>query len=145
MKLLQPRSRSVSFLNDATEYNIDIIMLCTGYEYQYPFLPKVEIANDGQQVANLWEHIFWIPDPTLSFVGLPKMSAIFTVAEAQSAYIARMLACRIPIPHRSIIQENTDDQFETCSAFAVNKRDAAKKFHNLQHPKDKEYINGLSE
>ncbi|KAF8850438.1 hypothetical protein BDZ45DRAFT_731566 [Acephala macrosclerotiorum] len=144
-KTLFPKTRSVLFMDDSIEKDIDIIMLCTGYQYEFPFLPKVEIADDGQRVANLWEHMFWIPDTTLSFVGLPKMSAIFTVVEAQSAYIARVLAGRLRTPYQSTMQQKTDEELNNRIAGAVDKKTAAKQFHNLPNPKDKDYINRLSE
>ncbi|CZR67452.1 uncharacterized protein PAC_17351 [Phialocephala subalpina] len=144
VKFLNPKLRSISFINDATENNIDIILLCTGYEYQYPFLPRVEIDNEGQRVVDLWEHMFWIPDITLAFVGLPKMSAIFTVIEAQSAYIARVLACRLSTPFKTTMQQLTNEELDRCIAGAADKEAASKKFHHFNNRKDEQYINRLS-
>lgn len=54
--------------------------------------------------------MFWIPDPTLTFVSLPKKSAIFTVVEAQSAYIARALSGRLRLPYKSAMQEELEEE-----------------------------------
>ncbi len=144
---LLPKKRGVSFIDGAIEYDIDIILLCTAYQYDYSFLPKLQVSESGQRVCELWEQMFWIHDPTLSFVGLPKMSAVFTVAEAQSAYIARALARRLDFPSKPTMERELEEElkgYEAGAAIGAG-RVATDRFHNFNYPKDKEYINRLSE
>lgn len=53
--------------------DIDVLLFCTGYSYDFPFLPADcgVAVHDSKQVAPLFEHVFSITDPTLAFVGLP--------------------------------------------------------------------------
>ena len=97
---LNPATRSVTFKDGRTLY-VDHIIFCTGYQYDFSFIKKTTNAGDrllfeaGLRVSQVDEHMFYTGDPSLAFVGLPKKSAAFTVAEAQSAYIARMFAGRL--------------------------------------------------
>jgi Flavin-binding monooxygenase-like len=102
----------VSFTDGTIEHGIEMIILCTGYQYEYPFLPMLQLSGNGLRLCELWKQMFWIPDPTLTFVGLPKMSAIFTVVEAQSAYIARALAGRLPLPYKSAMQQELEEEHQ---------------------------------
>lgn len=115
---LNPKTKIVSFTadRDQDEPDIDIIILCTRYVYEYPFLPKVQLSEDSRQVCDLWKQIFWISDSTLAFVGLLKMNAVFTVAGAQSAYIARALAGRILVPSKSGMKQDAEKKFAEFAA-----------------------------
>jgi hypothetical protein len=98
------------------------------------------------RLLDVWDQMFWIPDPTLAFVGLPKMSAIFTVVKAQSAYIARALAGRIDIPSLSDMLGQSKQGLKSREKSRAQNQagDARLGFHNFNYPKDKDYINKLS-
>ena len=77
--------------------------MCTGSLYSFPFLTKNGNSSDlllpsSPRAAHLYQHIFFIPTPTLAFVGMPKKAALFLVAQAQSAVIAPAFAGRIALP-----------------------------------------------
>lgn len=70
------------------------IVFCTGYHITLPFLKQFHedetapskasdtvLVTDGTQVHNLHKDIFYIPDPTLAFVGVPYYTATFTLFE----------------------------------------------------------------
>ena len=82
--------------------DIDRVVLCTGYHVSYPFLqhlhadgcPAAEadefvIATDGQQTHNLHKDIFYIPDPTLAFIGVPYHVATFSLFDFQAVALAK--------------------------------------------------------
>ncbi|KAL4894896.1 pantothenate transporter [Aspergillus ambiguus] len=90
---------------------IDYIIICTGYHITLPFLQQYhdddmapESANDtvlvtdGTQVHNLHKDIFYIPDPTLSFVGIPYYTATFSLFEFQAIAIAAVFTGVVPLP-----------------------------------------------
>ncbi|KAK5691982.1 Flavin-containing monooxygenase FMO GS-OX5 [Elasticomyces elasticus] len=110
---------SVTFTDSTKSKNVDRIILCTGYLHDFSFIKKrtgdEKIFEKGHKIPNLYEHIFWIPDQTLAFVGLPDKSAAFTVAEAQSAVVARAFAQRIPTwagPGLECWQRDADARWE---------------------------------
>jgi hypothetical protein len=98
--------------------NIDRVILCTGYHISYPFLrdlhedfTPVEDANetvlvtDGTQVHNLHRDIFYIPDPTLAFVGVPFYVATFTFFEFQAIVVAAVFSGRAWLPSKEEMQD----------------------------------------
>ncbi|PIA50149.1 hypothetical protein AQUCO_01300706v1 [Aquilegia coerulea] len=58
---------------DGSSVHADVILHCTGYMYDFPFLKTSQIVNvDDNRVGPLYKHIF-PPQlaPSLSFIGLP--------------------------------------------------------------------------
>ncbi|CEJ57997.1 hypothetical protein PMG11_06669 [Penicillium brasilianum] len=86
--------------------HIDIIVLCTGYQMVVPFLPdynqnelsETTIVTNGQQFHNLHQDIFYIPDPTLAFVGVSFYTATFTLFEFQAIAIAALFSGIAQLP-----------------------------------------------
>ncbi|KAK4517791.1 uncharacterized protein ATC70_001136 [Mucor velutinosus] len=104
-------------LEDGTELTgFDYIIVCTGYVFSFHFLENLHsdqhinskrqsdvddkhvLVKDGTQVYNLHKDIFYIPNPTLSFVGIPFHIATFSLFEFQSYAIARVYAGAAKLP-----------------------------------------------
>ncbi|KAJ5902977.1 hypothetical protein N7504_005360 [Penicillium tannophilum] len=92
-------------------HNIDRIVLCTGYQMAFPFLPQYNnssvpvteaddstLITDGTQIHNLHRDIFYIPDPTLVFVGIPFYTATFTLFEFQAIAVAEVFSGNAQLP-----------------------------------------------
>lgn len=94
-------------------------------------------------MENLYEHMLYVPDQSLAFVGLPKMSASFTVAEAQSAVIARLWAGRIKTWTKPKLERWVQDaraEFETQMQTGQAR---AEDYHSFRLTEDKAYVNRL--
>ena len=52
------------------------IILCTGYEFRFPSFHRWK-RRDGSYVQHLFRQLVYIPDPTLTFIGLPVRVALF--------------------------------------------------------------------
>ena len=91
--------------------DIDRVILATGYHFSHPFLLKLHedkvlpqdasdtvLVTDGTQIHNLHRDIFYIPDPTLTFVGVPFYTATFTLFEYQAIVVAAVLSGRAWLP-----------------------------------------------
>lgn len=148
---LCPMFRSATFTAaaDAPEYNIDTIILCTGYRYDYPYLQNMETSEDGSRLPDVWNQMIWIGDrvrePTLAFVGLPKMSSIFTIVEAQSAYIARVFSGRLFLPSKPLMVSEIEEEMGKRQRALALSGPTNLGFHNFNYPRDKCYINKLTE
>jgi hypothetical protein len=142
------QERGVAFGNSSYEFNIDIVLLCTGYQYSYPFIPRLTIEK-GRRLCEIWNQMFWIPDSTLTFVGIPRNGATYRIAEVQSAYIARVLACRLTLPPKHIMKQQTDAELRKHDRdyegpVTRSRSEAADdEFHKFRDPKDKDYINRI--
>jgi hypothetical protein len=89
------RRRPVPIKGDTFTVEADLIIDCSGFAPDFPFLPK-QIA-----LADLHRLIFDRNDPTLSFVGTarPVLGSIPALAEMQARYIAATYSGRVRMPH----------------------------------------------
>ncbi|KZO99641.1 FAD/NAD(P)-binding domain-containing protein [Calocera viscosa TUFC12733] len=93
----------------------DRIIFATGYQYSVPFLPDYHrdigapqtsrhqsservLITDGRGVQNLLRDVFYIPEPTLTFLGLSINTATFSFFEYQSLAITRVFSQKARIP-----------------------------------------------
>lgn len=65
---LHPDTGRIDFLDGTSIDHADVVLFATGYDFSFPFLPEVEIKN--RRIRGLYQHIFSMGDPTLSFVGM---------------------------------------------------------------------------
>ncbi|KAF7187884.1 Flavin-containing monooxygenase ustF2 [Pseudocercospora fuligena] len=125
---------------------IDKIIFCTGYKYNFDFIKTPDggpLLDQGFMVAEAYEHTIYHPDPTLAFLGLPKGGLSFIIAEAQSALIARVFKGRLPIPSRPQMKSIIDQQKKDWKAKVRKNEVRESSYHDLAGGKDKEYVNRL--
>lgn len=81
---------------DGRREAFDIIVLCTGFETVFPFLPA---PYDTARIDTHFKMLL-ADDPTLSFVGFvrPVVGSIPAIAELQSRCLAALYAGAIPLP-----------------------------------------------
>lgn len=92
--------------SDNTTDTYDIIVFATGYAYRAPFLeafnakaPKQVLDTERyERIKNLYKFIFYIPDPSLAFVGLNTQVVPMPFVESQGAVIARVWSGRLKLP-----------------------------------------------
>lgn len=100
-------------LSDGTQLEgFHRVIVSTGYITSYPFLAHLHedsltaeqasddilVTADGDMVHNLYADIFYIPDPTLAFVGVPFHVATFALFDVQAQAVARAFAGRVSFP-----------------------------------------------
>uniref|UniRef100_A0A0A9DX06 Flavin-containing monooxygenase n=1 Tax=Arundo donax TaxID=35708 RepID=A0A0A9DX06_ARUDO len=98
---------SVVFL-DGSSIKANVIMHCTGYLYDFPFLgDDSAITVDDNCVDPLYKHVF-PPEvaPQLSFIGLPWKVIPFPLFELQSKWVAGVLSGRIEFPSKDEMMED---------------------------------------
>lgn len=123
--------------------DIDSVIYCTGYLYSFPYLKSysdgkpTDLMSDGVRMHNLYRQLFYINDPTISFICMPKNVVPFPLAETQGATIARVWSGRLPLP-------SVEDQKESLRK-EEELRGTGSAHHTLQHPRDAEYQTDLTE
>lgn len=125
---------------DGKVSGIDVVIFCTGYLYKFPFLKSYLSGDDalltsGERVRRLYQQIFYIPDPSLVAVGLPKSVIVMPFAECQAAVVARVFSGRLTLPSE---EEQREDERK-----GVEARGDGKEYHNIKPPEDYEYCQGL--
>ncbi len=104
---------------------IDHVILATGYVTSFPFLrgggelgqdleqpltpldeagDRVLVTADGRTVHNLHEDLFYIPDPTLAFVGVTQFASTFSLYDIQAQAVAAVLSGRLRLPPQQAMQ-----------------------------------------
>jgi hypothetical protein len=123
------------------------VVVCTGYHITYPFLPSLHndflareaageeiLVTDGTQVHNLHKDIFYIPDPTLAFVGIPFFSATFTLFEIQAIVVSKVLSGQAWVPSREEMRKEYRER--------VEKKGYGRAFHSVMN-EEVEYVADL--
>lgn len=133
-----PSNRGVEFEDGTSESDIDAIVFATGYFYSLPFLQNVKPAliTDGSHVDHTFQHLFYAPQPTLSFLALNQRVIPFPLAEAQAAVLARIYSGRLSLPSYTEMQE--------WERYTISEMGNGRNFHLLPFPKDGNYINEMS-
>lgn len=137
IKRFIPENRGVEFEDGMIESDIEAIIFATGYFYSFPFLENVKPAliTDGSHVNHTYRHLFYAPQPTLSFVALNQRVIPFPVAEAQASVVARVYSGRLSLPSYSDMQRWEQD--------TIAEVGDGRNFHLLPFPKDGNYLNAM--
>ena len=134
---LSTGQRAVRFADGHVEEDIDSILFCTGYYHSYPFLSSLQppLITSGDRVNHLYQHVFYIPDPTLAFVGIPSKILPFRTYEGQAAVVARIWCGRLRLPSK--------DRMDEWEKTRIAQKGNGKKFHELLTPEDMDYHNAM--
>lgn len=128
--------------------NIDRVIIATGYHMSYPFLrglhtnkspqeaddDELVLVTDGTQTHNLYKDIFYIPDPSLGFLGIPFYTATFSLFEFQAIALSKVFSGKAELPPRAAMREEY--------LRSLKLKGYGRDFHNLLG-KDVEYANEL--
>lgn len=120
------------FLEDGTVLEgVDKIVFCTGYLYVFPFIKSTKdlitsdkdsesigevnmgeraLITDGMQVHNLHKDIFYIYDPTLAFIGIPKGVVTLPFFDVQAMAVAAIFAGTTNLPTVSEMKSEYEEQ-----------------------------------
>jgi len=132
-----PENRTIEFEDGSRESEVDTVLYCTGYFYSYPFISGLDppLITTGERVENLYQHLFYRPNPSIAFPVLGQKVIPFPFAEAQASVIARVFAGRLPLPSES--------EMEAWEKDVVEEMGEGRGFHVLKFPKDADHINML--
>ncbi|XP_004298656.1 PREDICTED: flavin-containing monooxygenase FMO GS-OX-like 3-like [Fragaria vesca subsp. vesca] len=114
----------VAVFPDGSAVRADIILHCTGYIYDFPFLEtNGTVTVDDNRVAPLYKHVFPpVLAPSLSFVGLPWKVVPFPLFELQSKWIAGILSNRITLPSEEEMMEDVRAFYSLLESSGIPKR-----------------------
>ncbi|KAJ5674392.1 uncharacterized protein N7477_004326 [Penicillium maclennaniae] len=114
-----------------------------------PFLPQFNesgvtatyasdsaIVTDGSQFHNLHRDVFYIPDPTLAFVGVPFYTATFTLFEFQAIAVAALFSGTSQLPSTEDLREEYESR--------VREKGHGRNFHSLKG-EEEAYVKSLVE
>lgn len=120
----------------------------------YPFLPSLPttpspsspvndpnnilhlLVTDGTMTHNLHKDIFYIPDPTLSFIGVPFHCATFSLFEFQAIALAAVYAGRARLPSTDAMRAEYNER--------LGRKGPGRSFHSLI-TEELDYVRNLVE
>ncbi|PTQ12721.1 potassium transporter [Sphingomonas oleivorans] len=98
--LLRKLVGKTAFFADGTSRKVDAIVLCTGYQHNFPFLPdELRLkTNNRLYPLNLYKGVAWQPNPKLFYIGMQDQYYTFNMFDAQAWYARDMILGRIAMP-----------------------------------------------
>jgi len=95
-------------LKDATEVEVEAVILATGYHYTFPFLtPECGVKVENRVVQPLYKHLISIANPSLAFVGLPVQICPFPQFDLQVRYFINTLLGNVKLPSPGEMEADT--------------------------------------
>ncbi|KAK7215366.1 hypothetical protein V2G26_003369 [Clonostachys chloroleuca] len=86
----------IDFTDGGYVDDVDVVLFATGYEFDFPFLPDINIVN--RRIPGLYQHVFLARDPSLAFVGMVTGGFGLRIFEWQGVAVARVFAGRAILP-----------------------------------------------
>lgn len=85
---------------DGSSKEVDAIILCTGYQHHFPFLPDdlTLVTSNRLYPENLYKGIFWQANPKLIYLGMQDQYYTFNMFDAQAWYARDVMMGRITLP-----------------------------------------------
>ena len=101
---------SKAHFKDGSFKEVDAIILCTGYQHHFPFLPddlRLKTAN-RLATANLYKGIVWANNPRLFYLGMQDQWFTFNMFDAQAWYARDVIMGKIGLPEVSIMKKDPE-------------------------------------
>ncbi|XP_064467642.1 flavin-containing monooxygenase 5-like isoform X2 [Ornithodoros turicata] len=129
-------SEGVLFEGEQQVTPVDAVVLGTGYEFKFPFLPE-SIVPVHENRVRLYKYVIPpdLPHPTLAVIGLVQpLGPIFPVAEMQARWFAHLLGGKIRLPQTTEMHRDINAKQE-----AVDKRFVP----SLRHTLEMNWVDGM--
>ena len=98
--LLQRIENKTAYFKDGSSKVIDAIILCTGYQYNFPFLPNdLRLTTQNRLWPNdLYKGVVWENNPQLFYLGMQDQYFTFNMFDVQAWYTRDVILGRITLP-----------------------------------------------
>ena len=86
--------------SDGTQGDFDAVVLCTGYQHKYPFLPS-ELSLKSPNVlypGNLYKGVVWQQNTNLFYLGAQDQYYTFNMFDAQAWFARDVMTGAIELP-----------------------------------------------
>ena len=103
-------SGKTAYFQDGSSNVVDAIILCTGYNHNFPFLEnKLKLkAKNTLWINQLYKGVFWGKNMKLSFLGMQDQYYTFTMFDVQAWYVRDVILGRIQLSTNLVEIEASD-------------------------------------
>jgi trimethylamine monooxygenase len=106
--LLKVEGKTAHF-KDGTVREVDAIILCTGYQHHFPFLPddlRLKTRNRLWPLG-LYKGVVWEENPQLMYLGMQDQYYTFNMFDAQAWYARDVIMGRVDLPSLAQMQADS--------------------------------------
>ena len=98
--LLQQVEGNTATFKDGSTAHVDAIILCTGYQHHFPFLPDgLRLRTKNRlATADLYRGVAWVKNPKLFYLGMQDQWYTFNMFDAQAWYVRDLIMGRLSVP-----------------------------------------------
>ena len=120
--LLKVEGKTAHF-KDGTSKEVDAIILCTGYQHHFPFLPdnlRLKTRNRLWPLG-IYKGVMWEENPKLIYLGMQDQYYTFNMFDAQAWYARDVILGRITVPSLEEMRADSaawreKEEASTCAA-----------------------------
>ena len=106
-------SENSAKMKDGGECGIDVVLLCTGYRFSFPFLSEdCHLKIEEERVMPLYKHIIHTEFPSLAFIGICKVVLPFPHFECQVKFTLSAWEDVFKLPSREEMDADIQQDFE---------------------------------
>ena len=110
--LLTHVDENTAYFKDGTSKKVDAIILCTGYQHHFPFLPddlRLKTRN-RLATADLYKGVAWVHNPKLFFLGMQDQWFTYNMFDAQAWWMRDVVLGRIAVPDKAAMVQDVADR-----------------------------------
>jgi trimethylamine monooxygenase len=95
---------------DGSTKDVDVLILCTGYQHHFPFLPdNLRLTTANRMWADgLYKGVISMKNPKLFFIGMQDQFYTFNMFDAQAWYVRDIILGRIELPPEAELKADFD-------------------------------------
>uniref|UniRef100_A0A0B6Y0T3 Flavin-containing monooxygenase n=1 Tax=Arion vulgaris TaxID=1028688 RepID=A0A0B6Y0T3_9EUPU len=103
----------VEFLDGSRE-DVDVLLLCTGYYYNYSFLsPECGIEVKDSRVTPLYKHLIHTKYPNFGIMGVCKVVVPFPMFDVQARFFRSILDGTLILPSEEDMNRDTEEDYRS--------------------------------
>jgi len=92
--------KDTAYFKDGSSKKVDAVILCTGYQHHFPYLPddlRLKTKN-RLATADLYKGVAWVHNPKLFYIGMQDQWFTFNMFDAQAWWARDVIMGRIAVP-----------------------------------------------
>ncbi|MES2869091.1 MAG: NAD(P)/FAD-dependent oxidoreductase [Pseudomonadota bacterium] len=107
--LLNRVEGDMAYFADGSSKRVDAIILCTGYQHHFPFLPDELTLKTSNRLwpLGLYQGVVWEQNPQLIYLGMQDLWYSFNLFDAQAWFVRDYISGRINLPAPAAMQADS--------------------------------------
>ena len=110
--LLSHVDADTAYFKDGSAKKVEAIILCTGYQHHFPFLPddlRLKTRN-RLATADLYKGVAFVHNPALFYLGMQDQWFTFNMFDAQAWWVRDVILGRIALPGKPAMLQDVVDR-----------------------------------